>query len=168
MPDVKQGGRARLGADQPLLVIEDERLSGNSDTPFMMMGHEVSDQFNTALPSSATMGCLIGRVLAIVKLAPRLTNLQLSGFLERAVCDARPPPADSLQDLSSLSLGPAPQRWSAPMHFHDSVFGRVKKLRLAGVLLLDEEVESIYKLPMLEHLEWTPGDDDGSELDMIR
>lgn len=168
MPDLKQGGRARSEGDQPLLVIEDERLSGNSDTPFMMMGREVSDQFNTALPGSATMGCLIGRVLAILQLAPRLVNLSLSGFLERAICDARAPPAGILPALSSLSLGPAPQRWSAPMHFHDPVFARVKKLRLAGVLLLEEEVDALAKLPMLQLLEWTPGDDDGNELEMIR
>lgn len=160
LSELKKGGR-EAAADNN---VEPDNTRDDLDDLFLSPpqaphgGSNVSinSALDFTLANSTTLGGLVELVRAVLSLTPRLTNLALSSFLERAVCGNVPPPA--LPALSSLSLGPAPMYWTASMRLDHSIFAQVKSLRLAGTLLLNEEARSLCKLPRLDHLEWIPGD----------
>lgn len=109
------------------------------------------------LPSTATLGSLLGLARAVLSFTPKLANLSLTGFMERAVCGTRAPPG--LNGLKSLSVGPPPPYYYATLNLNGAVMARLERLRICGVMLFEEEVASLEReLPALKELQWTmPG-----------
>lgn len=117
---------------------------------------ELCDELDAAFPTAATLGSLLATARMVLSATPSLDNLSLTGFLERAICGSRSPPA--LKALKSLSLGPPPPFWYAPMRLDHSAIASVERLRIAGVMLFKSEIASIAghagALPKLKKLEW--------------
>lgn len=103
------------------------------------MSKEVLDP---SLPSTATFGGLLALTRSLLAMTPRLENLSLTGFLERAVCGRRPIAA-ALKSLRCLSIGPPPEtsQWYVPLRFEG--LEEIQKLRVCGVMLRGDEVAQI-------------------------
>lgn len=104
------------------------------------------------LPNTATFGSILTLVRSILSFTPFLTNLSLTGFLDRAVCGSKPT-ASSLRHLRHLTVGPPPSAWFAPLRF--DWLRHLESLRICGVEVQDDEAESINGLPDLRHFSWS-------------
>lgn len=135
-----QAGRAQIPT-------EDVLLSGG------IFG-TCAEAIDVALPSTATMASLLDLARSVLAFTPRLANLSLTGFLERALCGPYAPP--ELPALRSVTLGPPPPFWAAPMHLQR--LSGVEKLRICGVMLFEEEISAIVQLPDLKHFQWALAD----------
>ncbi|PWN25406.1 hypothetical protein BDZ90DRAFT_281613 [Jaminaea rosea] len=114
----------------------------------------LDDGLDPALNSTATLGSLLSLTRFVLVATPRLRNLSLTGFLERAVTGLRT--GAELKDLRSLSIGPPPPFWHAPMTLDRGCLLTVENLRICGVMLLEEEVDAIENgLPLLRRMQWS-------------
>lgn len=95
-----------------------------------------------SLPGTATIGALLTLTRSLLAMTPRLENLSLTGFLERAVCGRRPT-ASLLKSLRCLSIGPPPEtsEWYVPLLFEG--LEEIQKLRVCGTMLRGDEVAQI-------------------------
>lgn len=94
----------------------------------------------------------LARCLWYARFLPRLTtnleNLSLTGWLERALdwSDFKP-------KIRCLSVGPPPPGWMNALHLDE--LWKVRKLRVCGVGLVEEEIERIKEMDRLEEVEWS-------------
>lgn len=117
---------------------------------------DLCDEADPTFPSAATLGSLLASARMVLSAVPSLEVLSLTGLMERAVCGSRS--AATLKGLKSLSLGPPPPFWYAPMRLDHPAIGSVEELRIAGSFLFKSEIAAIAghggALPKLKKLEW--------------
>lgn len=130
---------------------ESDSVSGNASTPF-------TGNIDVALPNTASVSSLLALARSVLSFAPNVVNLSVSGIFERVISSERPPP--ELRSLQALSIGPPPPQWRKPLCFSIAALATVKKLRVVGVMLFEEEVRSVSSLfaeGKLEKFEWVMG-----------
>lgn len=117
----------------------------------------VLDDINVPLPATSKIKTLQALARSVLSFVPNISNLSVSGVFERIVCGMWSPP--ELPSLDSLSVGPVPPHWRTYLRFDHAPLARVKRLRLAGMMLEDRELSYINKhLGQLEKLEWVMAD----------
>lgn len=106
------------------------------------------------LPNTATLGSLLALARSVLGFTPKLTNLSLTGFLERTVCGERGPP--SLNVLRCLTVGPPPPYYYTPLNFGGLGCSRLEKVRVCGVMLLEQEIQSLsgWDLYDIKEIQW--------------
>lgn len=128
-------------------------------------GHHWSDLFtpardavpaiatqDLALPNTATLTSLLALLRMSLAALPNLSNLSLTGLMERAISDPRTA-APFMGSLRSLSIGPPPAYWFGPLHLKGLT--ELQDLRLCGVKLFPIEATALVScLDSLRRLEW--------------
>lgn len=107
--------------------------------------------------SAPTLGSCLALARSILSFTPALASLSVAGFMERAICGARPPPG--LRSLRCLSIGPAPSCWHLGLELSRSALTKVERIRSRCSDLYAEQVASIAgeegALPSLTELRLT-------------
>lgn len=130
--------------------------TSNSDIESGDLGSNdlVADDSSISLPITAKINSLLDLAQSVLERASKLSNLSTSGIFERVICGRITPP--ELPMLQNLSIGPPPPHWRTRLHLNHPALARVKRLRISGVMLEEEEVRALSMLlsGSLERLEW--------------
>lgn len=143
-----KGGKADNIPDPFLEPRTSQNLPIDEDIPGV-------DGHGVALHSVGGNLALAGSVLW---LTPHVRCLSMTGFFARLVTSTRAP-CD--QALASLTIGPTPAGWwDKPLQLSHSALRGIKKLRICGEILLDEEIACITGevsdvLPNLTTFQWS-------------
>lgn len=153
---------ARSG-EQITLLSSEHDYEGRATHKFLREPEEDWDEFffdpykassmDWTLSNTATIGSLLSLLSSVLSHTMSLENLSLT-FLERAACGTRGTAA-VLRKLRTISLGPPPFRWYAPLRL-EFLPASLAELRLCGIRLHEEELEAIVKMfPRLKRFCWT-------------
>lgn len=146
-----QGTRSRLARKEPELRIQ--REPEDAADVFTSEGvdniNEPKNRYTDSLDfldithvNAPTAGSILAILRSLLAMTPRLSNLSLTGFLERAFCGSRL--GAQLKSLRCLTLGPPPalRSWHMPMNLgglDNGGLNRVEKIRICGVMLRGDE-----------------------------
>lgn len=157
--DLYSNGRAGGGSDAHRGDREPPQLH-NSDFESCASGAlMLQTGIDVAIHSTASVASLLGLARSILSFTPNVKVLSLTGVFERLACGDHLPP--QLPALRSLSIGPQPPHWRTPLRLSHPVLRQVKTLRLAGMMLYEEEVKALAELldrGRLERLEYVMAD----------
>lgn len=132
------------GLEVPSMRVSSLAAAQMSDEDLMDAYSAIEGQLeDPTLPSTATVGGVLGLTRALLSQTPLLQHLSLTGYLVSAVCGPRAPA--ELKRLRSLSLGPPPFRWKWPvtLRLNTSAIASVERLLLSGPGLSAEHAATI-------------------------
>lgn len=97
---------------------------------------------------------VLDQARSILACTPELSNLSLTGFLEKTFCSSQPSPV--LPSLRAATFGPPPPYFVRPLALDSPALAKIEGLRICGVMLIESELRAIAKhLRHLEVIEWT-------------